>query len=726
MASRPLLLRHGVSSGRFALSAILASLPVLAASTGCLTIPEDLETPTGTAAAPSSAQELLDRHISASGGAEALGALSQRTVEARVVFKAQEGCEAGAQDCIWEDTEGQFVLYSTADGRMYRRMVVGDNVLERGFDGETGWQLQQEPQLLMLEDPSATPILREDALLHWYFDVAERSDLALELLPTRTIQSEQGVRELDGVRWFAASETSPESEKWFDRSTGLLYEELERDTETGDLVRRIYSDYRDVDGAQVAWQIDQITEVEGLPAQVVELHLQVVHHRDVREDMFAVPELGPTEPAQDVLLANLRAAKSDAEAAPKELEPQVRWARAAFQAAHFGEAAIAAKAALKLDAKEIEAQYILARVSLLQGKLKDADTKLRGAVKNGLRTDEAARQLAWIHLRQGQWQKAGADLAAAGFPVIGERYAAFEGKPLQASMKGCVTTLPFVEGVDDVIILEIKADDATLRMLFDTGASDLLMSDQQAHSLVIGTDAMAPLAAGGPNLPQGQLESLGLGDMTVKNVPVTMFPADQLGAVVGMTGVDGVIGIRPFAGRQLTVDREKRELEIVDTSRKCAKQQKANQVGAEVPFYVHETHYIYLRGEMNGAEGVYLLNTGMRGADLTANEGAYAHAGIGAPPMQAGVPTLAGIERFALGEYTRTNLGAAWGFLYQNATSDMFRLDGMLGLEVLGRGRWTLDYSTQTLFIQAPPEPAPEKAKAEAAPAKKPEAAPAK
>ena len=109
---------------------------------------------------------------------------------------------------------------------------------------------------------------------------------------------------------------------------------------------------------------------------------------------------------------------------------------------------------------------------------------------------------------------------------------------------------------------------------------------------------------------------------------------------------------------------------------------------------------------MNEAEGLYLLNTGMRGADLTANDAAFAHAGVGAPAMQANAASLARVQRFALGDFVREELGAAWGVLQQNATSDGFRLDGMLGLEVLGRGRWTLDYEQQRMYLN-PAKPAP-------------------
>lgn len=671
-------------------------------SVGCLTIPDNLDDPDAAPAAPSTVQELIDRHIQASGGAEALRALPQRTVEARVVFEAQEDCEQGDPNCVWEETTGQFVLFSTTDGRMYRRMVVGDNILERGFDGETGWQMQADPQVLVVEDPAATPVLREDALLHWYFDLDARPELALELLPVRKLADG---RELDGVVWFAASPVMPQSEKWFDRATGLLYEEIERDGETGDIVRRIYDDYRDVDGVKVPFLIRQVTETEDYPDNVVELRVQVVHHRPVREEMFAVPELAPTEPQADELLTMLDKARTEAEADRKSALAQVTHARMAYVSLHFAEAREAAKRALAIDKGELEATYILARIALLEGDLKQAEALIRQAISRGLRDDEAARQLAWIFLRRGDWTKAAKALGEAGSPQLSARYAAFSGKPLAAKMggDGCSTTFP-IEIRNGAVIVEVDADGSKIDLLFDTGASDLLLSDGRAHKLVIGTDAEAPLVAGGQPLRQGQLDTLGLGALAVSNVPVTMIPDNQMGAVVGIEGVEGVLGIRPFAGRQITISLAQSTMTIVEPSKRCAAALERNRKGPAVPFWVHETHYIYLMGRMNDAEGVYLLNTGMRGADLTANEAAYAHAGVGAPAIHGGAPGLARIDRFTLGEHERTELGAAWGFMQQNATSDGFRLDGMIGLGALSRGEWTLDFEQQRLYLRpAPP-----------------------
>ncbi|HLT37159.1 MAG TPA: aspartyl protease family protein, partial [Enhygromyxa sp.] len=431
----------------------------------------------------------------------------------------------------------------------------------------------------------------------------------------------------------------------------------------------------------------------------------------VREEMFAIPELGPIEPEPDQLLATLDKAREAAEAEPRDVIAQVTWARWAFVAVHFDEAREAAKRALALDKNELEALYILARVALLEGDTRTAEKLLRQAVPRGLDESEAARQLAWIHLRHGNWSEAAKDLAAAGARDLSARYAAFDGKPLIGKMSGngCSTVLP-IELVSGAVVVEADVEGERLRLLLDTGAADLIISAGKARSLVIMPDAQAPLVPGGPAIGQGQFETLVLGDLTVTNVPVAMYPDDQLAYIVGVNGVHGVLGVRPFAGRQVTVDLAAKVLEIVEPDKRCRKQIDGNRVGAAIPFWLHETHYLYVAGRMNGAEGLYLLNTGMRGADLTANEAAFAHAGVGAPIVRPGSAALATVKRFELGEFAREDLDAAWGFFHKNATIDGFRLDGMLGLPALGDGRWTIDFDEQRIYFHPPkPKPAPAK-----------------
>src|SRR5690606_1497366 len=100
------------------------------------------------------------------------------------------------------------------------------------------------------------------------------------------------------------------------------------------------------------------------------------------------------------------------------------------------------------------------------------------------------------------------------------------------------------------------------------------------------------------------------------------------------------------------------------------------------------------------AEGLYLLNTGMRGADMTATQLAYQHAGIGAPPMRSDQAAMVVVPEFSLGKgLVAKDPQSAFGYFEQTETSDGFRLDGMLGLGVLGQKPLTIDYETRKLYF---------------------------
>ena len=111
---------------RFSLLCLTAALasPTVA---GCIRAPDvESEGPNAAAKAPTSPQELLARHVEALGGEETLRALGERTVEARVVFVPQPGCVEEDPSCISKEMVGQFVLYATIQGELFRRMVVGE------------------------------------------------------------------------------------------------------------------------------------------------------------------------------------------------------------------------------------------------------------------------------------------------------------------------------------------------------------------------------------------------------------------------------------------------------------------------------------------------------------------------------------------------------------------------------------------------------------------------
>ncbi|MCA9651265.1 MAG: retroviral-like aspartic protease family protein [Myxococcales bacterium] len=703
----------------------------LGAPAGCLKIPPELpQEPDAMPAAPSTAAEVLDRFVTASGGEAALRALPARTIEARMIVRAQEGCDDPEAGCVAEDKVGSFLLRTTADGKLYRRTVLDDLVEEKGFDGEEGWQLAGD--LLRIESPEEVELSKEDAVLHWYLDLEERGVQVTLVQPPRKEDSEGQVTVLDGVRWETAGAATSPKTMWFDRATGLLREEIVEDaleTDEGEQVQRqtiVYDDYRDVGGIEVPHLVRVINEL-GDQKQVVEFVTQEVDHRPVEASVFARPELPAPAPAPDQRLAALQAATKAAADEPDDAASQVALARAAWEAAHFETAEKAARATLALDPAEPEALVLLARVLVLRGDTKEAADVLDKARSAGLRPEVLALEEAWIHYRRRDFAKLAKTLDAVGNPVLAGRYRSFVGKPLQTKAKGCVTTVPLVSG-SPLAVVEIMVEDEPVNAILDTGASDLILSNSFAAARGISVRSLGAQAPRGtPSVGYGEAQALRIGDVTITNVPVDVFDDRAMAEMAGndLPDVKAVLGLSMLSDLQVSLDVPAKTLELVQGGGRCKGDREARRTGEGLPFWQHETHFLYVMAELGDAEGLYLLNTGMRGADIAANLLAHGHAGLPIPPMRDDV-AMGTVDAFTLGPLTLSGLesavaytdpqGQIRGFFERVKTSTGFREDGMIGLAPLATRRFTLDFDTRRIyFADAPPTAA---AKEPEAPAK--------
>jgi hypothetical protein len=692
----------------------LIALVGLGAPAGCLRVPDELSEPEGTPAAPTSAADVLDRYVERTGGEKALRALPARTIEARMIIRAQPGCKKGDQTCLAEDQLGSFVLRTTADGKLYRRTVLGEQVEEKGFDGKMGWQLAGG--VLRIESDAELELSREDAVLHWYFDLPKRG-IEVTLARPRKEDSQGNVAVLDGVVWDVPGSAAAPKTMWFDRATGLLREEVVEDGEDDDLQRQtiVYDDYRDIDGIQVPFLIRVINQL-GDQQQVVEFVTQRVEHAPIAAKQFAMPELPAPAPVPDKLLGLLRAAETAAKADPGDAAAQVELARIAWAAAHFDAAIAAAKATLAIEPNEPEALVLLARGHVLRGELKEAQSVLRKAASAGLKPQLVAREEAWIHYRRRDFPKLAKALDTGGSPVLAGRFRSFVGKPLRAALpKGtCVTTVPMTT-TTPLAVVEIEVEGEPVSAIVDTGASDLILSQKFAAARGISVRPLGQTPPGTPTVGFGQAETIAVGNVTLANVPVDVFDDRAMADMAGdsLPNVKAVLGVNVLADFQVTVDVPGKVLELVGP--RCTPEREARRVGAGVPFWQHETHYLYVMAQMNGAEGIYLVNTGMRGADLTATQTAYAHAGVGTPILRDGEAPMVTIASFELGATRLSGLQSAYGYFEQDQTADGFRLDGMIGLGTMGQRRFTLDFDTRRIYLaNASASPRPEKSEPKA------------
>lgn len=672
------------------------------ANAGCLKVPEEFpEEPGASPVAPTTAAELLARHVEALGGEKALRALQARTLEARMILYPGEGCEQ-PEDPFCASTEeetGSYFYQSTADGRLYRRNVIGDALEERGFDGKTGWAFLA-PETLRIDSDDEMKLNREEAVLHWYLDVLPRG-VETELIASRKEDSDGNPRQLDGMAW-RVKDTQIEKQLWFDRVTGLRREETSGSEESGSTQVVVYEDYREIDGVQVPHMIRVVNKM-GARTQRIDFAVQRVTHDAIDPTKFALPEMPPPKAEPDAVLAQLDSVRSNAEGNPKDVSAWMDYARIAYVAAHFEDVDRALAKVLALDSKEPEALLLTARRAVLSGDYARAEKFLKQAKKANVRAEVLAREYGWVHLRQRKYDKFAVDLAAGGNTQLADRYRAFAGDPLQATVEGnaCKLEIPLATQ-KPLATVDIKIGDKTVGAIFDTGAADLIVTRSLADELGMEVAASSQIAQGMPPVGHGQFPSVTVGGLNLKNVPANVFDDEAIADMAGDESdrVSAVLGVGMLTEFAVALDVPKGTLELASSARKCKAERKAMLSGPSVPFWMHETHYIYVMGAMNDSEGVYLVNTGMRGADMTANGQAYKHAAVATPPLQAGEAPMALIKSFSLGKAMSTeNLESAWGYFQQTQSSDGFRLDGMIGLGVLGRSRFVLDFETHSIHF---------------------------
>ncbi len=672
------------------------------ANAGCLKVPEEFpEEPGASPVAPTTAAELLSRHVEALGGEKALRALKSRTLEARMVLYPGEGCEQ-PDDPFCANTEeetGSYFYQSTADGRLYRRNVIGDALEERGFDGKTGWAFLA-PETLRIDSEDEMKLNREEAVLHWYLDLVPRG-VEAELLASRTEDSDGNARQLDGMAW-RVKDTNIEKQLWFDRATGLRREETSGDEDSGSTQVVVYEDYREVDGVRVPHMIRVINHFDGR-VQRIDFAVQRVTHDPIDPTKFALPKMAPPQAEPDAVLVQLGEARANAEGDSKDVSAWMDYARIAYVAAHFDEVDRALTKALALDSKEPEALLLSARRAVLAGDYAKADKFLKLATKANVRGEVLAREYGWLHLRQRDYAKFALDLATGGNTELADRYKAFAGTPLVGTIEGnaCKLDIPLATK-SPLATIDIQIGDKTVGAIFDTGAADLIVTGSLAEELGIEIAASSQIAQGMPPVGHGQVPSVKVGGLTLQNVPTNVFDDAAIADMAGDESerISAVLGVGMLTDFAVALDVPNGTLELASSARSCRAERNALLSGPSVPFWMHETHYIYVMGAMNDSEGVYLVNTGMRGADMTANGQAYKHAAVATPPLQAGEAPMALIKSFALGEaMSAENLESAWGYFQQTQSSDGFRLDGMIGLGVLGRSRFVFDFEKHQIHF---------------------------
>ena len=207
---------------------------------------------------------------------------------------------------------------------------------------------------------------------------------------------------------------------------------------------------------------------------------------------------------------------------------------------------------------------------------------------------------------------------------------------------------------------------------------------------------------------QGRIESLTLGDWTVKSLPVVMLPLRQLSESLGAKRIDGIIGTTLFYHFLATLDYPRGEL-VLRRKNATSLEQFAAASGKSLPFWIASDHFMVGWGRVETLPPALLfVDTGLAGAGVKLAESVIKEAGIKLQEDKASAGAGGGgtlkivpyvVHRLSFGPAQEENVPGLYDgpFPWENLFG--FHLAGIVGHDFFKRYAVTFDFENMKILL---------------------------
>jgi hypothetical protein len=397
-----------------------------------------------------------------------------------------------------------------------------------------------------------------------------------------------------------------------------------------------------------------------------------------------------------------------------------------FQAGKFADAGKLYSEIVAQNPKDYSATLQLGRIALLSNRLDDAQKWFEKAI--ALKADEADPKvmLAQGFYRRDDFQKATAALNGVDvssnklvreqYPTLNvEMFESFKGQtPYQLQGNGASTHVKFVK-TDPLPIVNVRINAGKeVTFFIDTGGSEVALDAEFAKELGVPQfGAMQGTFSGGQHaeVKLGRIDSLILGDWTIKNVPTVMLPLRQLSEGFGVKQIDGIIGTTLFYHFLTTMDYPHGELVL---RRKDAQSldefKKSPGKRVAVPIWMASDHFMVGWGRVETLPpSLLFVDTGLMGAGVKLAESVIKEAGIKLDESKATEGAGGGgtlkivpytVHQLSFGDIKEENVPGLYDgpFPWENMFG--FHLAGMVGHEFFKPYAITFDFQNMQVFLQ--------------------------
>ncbi len=397
-----------------------------------------------------------------------------------------------------------------------------------------------------------------------------------------------------------------------------------------------------------------------------------------------------------------------------------------FQMGKFAEAGKLYSQIVIQNPKDYSATLQLGRIALLSNRLDDAQKWLEKAIALKPGDADAKVMLAEAFYRRDDFQKAAASLNGvevssnklliSQYPSLNvAKLESFEGQtPYELRGNGTSTRLKFVK-TEPLPVVSVRVNGGNeVTFFIDTGGWEVALDTEFAKELGVPQfGAVQGTFSGGQHaeVEQGRIESLTVGDWTIKNLPVAMLPLRQLSKGFGVKQIDGIIGTTLFYHFLTTMDYPRGELVLRRKTVESLEQfKKSSGKKVAVPIWMASDHFMVGWGRVETLPPTLLfVDTGLMGAGIKLAESVIKEAGIKLEENKASEGAGGGgklkivpytVHQLSFGDIKEENVRGLYDGPFPWEYMFGFHLAGMVGHNFFKPYAVTFDFQNMQIFLQ--------------------------
>ncbi len=369
----------------------------------------------------------------------------------------------------------------------------------------------------------------------------------------------------------------------------------------------------------------------------------------------------------------------------------------------------------------------LGRIALLSNQLGDAQKWFEMALALQPDADDAKVMLSEAFYRRDDFQSAAASLRGVDvatnklvisqYPTLNvAKLESFKGQtPYDVQGDGQTVRLKFLKA-EPLPLVSVRVNGGEeVTFFIDTGGSEVTLDTEFARELGLPRfGEVQGTFSGGEQSEVGQsrIESLTVGDWTIRNLPIATLALRQLSAGFGVKRIDGCIGTTLLYHFLATLDYPHSEL-VLRRKTPQSRQDLATASSGDdvaVPFWIASDHFMVGWGRVETIPPALLfVDTGLAGAGVKLAEPVIKEAGIKLEEDKAYEGAGGGgklkivpyvVNHLSLGDIKEENVAGLYDgpFPWENAFG--FHLAGMVGHDFFKPYAVTFDFDTMRIFLR--------------------------